>query len=323
MRPQIAPITIDQSFKLVVNGAVDVNEMDLFNARAFHDLHEPHALRSFHCALVDNASGVIQGTVNIHESAAGEMVSPFRGSFGGFGLVPRISLALADMDAFVGAVETMLATEGAERLSLVMPPLVYHPDETSTWIDVLLRRGFVISRHELSYGIEVTGDFVEGIDSGNRKRLHKCIREGLESVVLSRGEYESAYTVVAENRKKRGYSLSMSWETFREMADALPDRVVCVAVSRGPELIAAALCLRINAKALYVAHWGEIPGVEAWSPVTLLASRLFEYCRDSGIRLLDLGTANVDGVPNAGLIRYKKNLGCKESLKLTLDKRVA
>ena len=323
MRPQVAPITIDQNLKLVVNGAQDGNNLDLFNARAFHDLHAPHALRSFHCALADNASGVILGTINIHERSAGEMASPFRGSFGGFALVPDASRTLEEMDGFVGGVETMLAVEGAESLSVVVPPLVYHPDETSAWIDVLLRRGFVISRHELSYGIHVTGEFVDGIDSGNRKRLQKCIRDGLESVALAREEFEDAYTVVAENRRKRGYTLSMSWETFREMADALPERVACFAVRRGAEMIAAALCLRINAKALYVAHWGEIPGVEAWSPVTLLASSLFDYCRDSGIRLLDLGTANVDGVPNAGLIRYKKNLGCAESLKLTLDKRVA
>ena len=323
MRPRSEPMPIDDTFKLVVNGASDGNELDLFNTRRFHDLHEAAASRSYHCALANATANAILATVNFHERAPGDMASPFRGSFGGFARVPGASLSLAEMDAFVGAVESLLVRDGAERLSLVMPPLRYHLDDTSTWIDILLRRGFTVSRHELSYGIDVTGEFTDRIDSGNRKRLQKCIRDGLEATVLTRDEFARAYTVVAENRSKRGYVLSMSWETFAEMADALPDRVVCFAVQRETEMIAAALCLRMNAKALYVVHWGEIAGVEAWSPVTLLAAKLFEFCREAGIDLLDLGTANIEGVPNTGLIRYKKNLGCSESLKLTLEKRVA
>ncbi len=321
MRTRYAPCPIDENLELIVNGALDGTDLDLFNLRAFQDLHAPDALRSFHSALIDRRSGAVTATVHFHERSAGEMASPFRGSFGGFTVVPGAPLTIAEMVAFVGAVEAHLVTEGATRLSVVMPALAYHLPETSTWIDILLRRGFNVSRHELSYGINVVGEFVDRIDSGNRKRLQKCIRDGLMASSLPRSEFETAYRVVAENRSKRGYTLSMSWQTFVAMADALPDHVTCFAVKRGADPIAAALCLRINSHALYVAHWGEIAGVEAWSPVTFLASHLFEYCRAADIRLLDLGTANIDGAPNHGLIRYKKNLGCSESLKLTLDKR--
>jgi hypothetical protein len=50
---------------------------------------------------------------------------------------------------------------------------------------------------------------------------------------------------------------------------------------------------------------------------------LFEYCREAGMDLLDLGTANVNGAPNHGLMRYKKNLGSTESLKLTLARQLS
>jgi hypothetical protein len=97
--------------------------------------------------------------------------------------------------------------------------------KTSTWIDVLLRRGFAVSSHELSYGIEVHGPFTDRIDSGNRKRLQKCIRDGMTASILNRTDFKSAYDVVAENRSRKGYELSLSWDAFETMADAMPERV--------------------------------------------------------------------------------------------------
>ena len=320
MRVQYEPVAVDENHVLVVNGPDDGVDLDLFQMRGFQDLHAPDALRSFHFALVDHRTQSIVATSHFHEHVAGRLESPFRGSFGGPAIIPGRSLSPVEMEAYASATTDFLRNEGASTICVVMPPLSYHLHETSAWIDVLVRCGFAMASVELSFGIDVTGAFIDRIDSGNRKRLQKCIRDGFAAALLPSSEYETAYRVVAENRAKRGYRLSMSWQTFVAMSDALPDRVLCFAVLRGAEPVAAALCLRINDKALYVAHWGEVAGVEAWSPVTLLASGLFDYCVAAGISLLDLGTASVDGKPNHGLVRYKKNLGCSESLKVSLQR---
>jgi predicted N-acyltransferase len=179
-----------------------------------------------------------------------------------------------------------------------------------------------MSRHELSYAIDVSGAFAENIDYGNRKQLKKCEREGLTRGALDRSDYESAYEVIAENRRKKGHTPSMTWAALEEMCDRMPDRIRCFGVRRGPALIAAAICLVINARTLYVFYWGEIAGVEILSPVTFLAEHIFDYCLGEGIALLDLGTATLDGIPNHGLIRYKRHLGCRGSLKLTMSKAI-
>ena len=67
---------------------------------------------------------------------------------------------------------------------------------------------------------------------------------------------------------------------------------------------------------LYVFYWGEHPSVRHRSPVLLLAEALYEYARELGAKVLDIGTATVDSVPNQGLMDFKRQIGCQASLKV-------
>jgi predicted N-acyltransferase len=226
------------------------------------------------------------------------------------------------MHAFVDCAEGLLRDAGARQLSLVLPPLAYHLHETSAWVNVLLRAGFAVTRHELSYAIDVNRPFGDGIDRGNRKQLRKAEREGLVVADLAPHEYEAAYAVIVENRAKKGRTPSITWEGLQAMASGFPDAVRCFGARHGARLVAAAICLLVNPHVLYVFYWGEVAGAESSSPVTLVARHIHERCMAEGISLLDLGTATVLGVPDPGLVRYKRHLGCRESLKLTLAKDV-
>jgi predicted N-acyltransferase len=113
----------------------------------------------------------------------------------------------------------------------------------------------------------------------------------------------------------------MTWAALHAMIDALPTRVRCFGVHAADgTMIASAICLLVNPTTLYVFYWGEIAGVESLSPVTLLAQCLFDHCKANAISLLDLGTSTVKGAPNEGLLRYKRHLGARISLKLTMHK---
>ena len=47
----------------------------------------------------------------------------------------------------------------------------------------------------------------------------------------------------------------------------------------------------------------------------MISQRIYQYCLDKRFRLLDVGTSTVDGIPNHGLVRYKRKLKYSESLK--------
>lgn len=313
-------LAVDEEHLVTVNGDTTSDGLDLFNSIEFHNLHRPAALRAYYFVLRRRRSGIALGIVHFLEAEAGHFESPHRGSFGGFAIVPGADVSLALMEVFAACVEAFLLEQGARRITIVLPPLAYRPAETSGWINVLLRSGFSVARHELSYAIDVGGAFAEKIDYGNRKQLHKCERAGLTAYRLERTDYEKAYAVIEENRRKKGNAPSMTWAALQAMCDRMPERVRCFGVRLDDRLIAAAVCLLINARTLYVFYWGEIAGVETLSPVTFLANHIYDHCLIEGIALLDLGTATLNGIPNHGLIRYKKHLGCHESLKLTLAK---
>lgn len=320
MTPSGATLAIDDDLEVLVNDDSSDIEVDLFNTRTFYKLHRAGTARSFYFMLRRRRSGAALGAVHFHETDDGHFLSPHRGSFGGFSLVRGADEPLATLERFVAAVASFLSTMGARRITVVLPPLAYHPHESSAWVNVLLRSGFSLTRHELSYAIEVAGAFVDRIDYGNRKQLKKCARAGLVCNLLPRAEYEDAYGIISESRRKKGRVPSMTWSALREMCDRMPERIRCFGVRRDGLLIAAAVCLVVNSGVLYVFYWGEIAGVETLSPVTFLAQHVYEHCVGEQIALLDLGTSTVDGIPNRGLIRYKKHLGCTESLKLTLSR---
>ncbi len=112
----------------------------------------------------------------------------------------------------------------------------------------------------------------------------------------------------------------MEWGPLKDMAVALPESVLGFGCYQGGEMVASAVCIRVNSQILYIFYWGESPGFESWSPVSLLAQSIYDYAASSGYRLLDAGTATLSGEPNHGLISYKKALGFVESLKITLEK---
>ena len=88
-------------------------------------------------------------------------------------------------------------------------------------------------------------------------------------------------------------------------------------------MIAASICIAVDNAVFYVFYWGEIDGYQNPSPIPFLAQGLYCHCQENGFRLMDVGTATVEGNPNHGLIRFKRSLGLEESLKLTFSKSLA
>jgi hypothetical protein len=319
---EVERLWADDAHEIVVSqsaGALPrIDEVDLFNRPEFFALHAP-AFRWAGYFLARHATTLRPLAVcHVAETAPGQYRSPGRGSFGSVALLRDVELPV--VERLVEHMTRHLGTLGARSLALVLPPMEYHPADDAIVTNVLLRAGFTVSGHELNYALEVgAAPFVDGIDRGNRKRMNAAVREGLTFEILPAEQLADAYGVIAANRAKKGYPLSMSLDALQTMADRIPGAVRCFGVRNRGELIAAAICIVVNPVTLYVFYWGDVPGVESLSPVTPLAAGLYEYCQREGFRQLDIGTSTLAGVPNHGLIRYKKNLGCRPSLKLTLS----
>ena len=49
----------------------------------------------------------------------------------------------------------------------------------------------------------------------------------------------------------------------------------------------------------------------------MLVGKIYEYCQQNGIAVLDLGISSENGILNEGLFNFKKNLGSETSNKST------
>lgn len=293
---------------------------DLFNTEEYARLHAARfggiGVRSEHIRPGrDTPDGVFQAM----QIRPGVFASPGRGPYGGFDVSDDMDEAeLAD---FVATTETKLRSAGAQQVELVMPPFCYGPHSGPRCLAVLCRSGYRVTRQELNQAIVVTeASLAERGNYENRKRLNKAARAGLSVRHMDAIDYQAAYSVILENRLKKGRSLSMSWQDVQAMIVAFPQQVYMFGAQLEDRTIAAAICLAVNRRVLYVYAWGECEGAESVSPVSSIAAYVYKFAQQHGFALLDLGTSSVDGIVNPGLVRFKRSLGATTSLKLWMGK---
>ena len=292
----------------------------IFNTRQFFELHR--STKSFYFQLISGDPAQVLGVAHFSEVAPGHYRSPRRGTFGGFEF--REKLRMEVVEGVVAQVEQQLIDAGAEAIEILHPPASFNPPAAAVLYNILARRGYCIQPPELDYTLAINNeDFLERVEYNLQKRIKKCQRENIRGVEVEPLQHRRVYDVISANRAARGFSVSMTYDGIEQMVTTFPDRLVFFGVFAGSDMIASSICIRLSPTLLYVFYWGDLPGWQEYSPVSLLAMTIYDYACRNGCLQLDLGTSTIDGVPNYGLINFKRGMGCQESLKLTFIKRLA
>jgi len=302
-------------YRLAKNEFVEPTPDDLFQHRKFFELHAGGT--GFYFEWLKEGRSAAR--VHFTQIEPAVWRSPARGTYGGYHYAAE--LGLADLGAFCSEVEAALAKSGASKLEIVLAPAAHDQAAFANVTYLLLSSGWRIDRVDLNHSIEIDDrSLSERMSYGNRKRVRKAMREGLRADQLSLDSLPEVYRTLEINRAAKGYELSMTLPQLGQMAEMFPDRMLLFGLPDQGELAAAAVCLRVTTDVLYVFYWGDLPGYSKLSPVALLASRIYDFCGEAGIRILDVGTSTVGREPNDGLIHFKRGLGFSESLKLWLAK---
>lgn len=226
----------------------------------------------------------------------GKYLSPKHGTYCGFS-----GSSLADMEDIVRQID--------KPCRIKLAPSGHDQELFSLSVNTLLRNGFKIVEHELNYERAVIGTFEDALSKSNRKIYRNSIY--IDKPI----SIENAYRLIQESRKRKGRDLSMSLDQVEQMHKAIGFKVFSVGTPSG--YYGAALCLLVRPDILYVYAWGDGVGK---SPTVKLAGVVYDYCKSNAIRLMDIGTSTVNGIPDEGLIAFKRSLGFRESLKLTMER---
>jgi len=290
----------------------------LFSSREFFELHRDD--QSLYFRMQHRGRDV----AGFHFSRVRDDVwcSPPRGPFSS--VVWAEGVSGADLIDFIAVAEGCLAEAGARRLECQPPPVAHGAESFSSAMFAFVSRGWSVVGCEIDQFLDVDSrSMVERMDKGNQKRWRRCEAEGLSSGALDIACLPEVYSVIAENRASKSWQLSMSLDDVEQMARTC-QQTVRLFGTREPTgaLVASAICMRASDDALYVYAWGHLPTWSSRSPVAHLAASIYQYCSDSGIRILDVGTSTHSGVPSRGLLRFKDHLGFGQSAKIRLAKDV-
>ncbi len=271
--------------------------LSIFHTNEFFNLHNgSHYLQSGDTVL----------PVWIEDDIA---YSPLRGTFGGFGG----DVSLKDYEHLVD----QLLLLGCKEYRIKLAPSSHDQEAFALAFNVLSRAGFKVIGQELNYDQRIEDEI--NLSESNAKRLRKIERMQFAGFTAT---LEEAYPIIAENRARKGRPMSMTLESLQQMRNVISYSVICYQVIspfHGGG-VAAAICIEISKDIRYVFMWGDASEMESYSPIIMLADHIYFRATMDCKTLLDVGTSTEDGMPNYGLINFKRGLGFRESIKLTMGK---
>lgn len=287
----------------------------LFNKAAHRQLQAQNNWHTFH--ILNQKNKTVDGVIHFHLQN-GIAQSPFKATFGGFDLHEELEQEI--ILAFIIFVEEQLRELGATKIFIKLPLRIRNEKEFNLIESILIERGFQIANEEIGSILEVRSSFKEEIHRSEKKRLRKSINSHFKFDEVPIGELEYTYSFMLQCRQSKDYILSMSLQGIQDLAFEFPQDVVLFAVKDGNRIVAASICIRINAKMLYDFYHDHDAFYNSHSPIVLLVKGINDYCYEHSITLLDLGTTMINSDVNTTLLEFKLKLGGKRAVKYSFEK---
>jgi hypothetical protein len=257
----------------------------------------------------------------IYFSRSGNLLTSLdRSPFGSFVMTPDSQEA--DLYSLVEKMLLWSAKHGTTNLVIRSFPEIYQSPHNSLIRNVLVKSGFGVKYEDITQVIEVSAARSMKLNIHKQRRIRQAESLSFSFRQLPVDYLDEAYERIVESRESKGYPITMTLKDLKVMFRLFPDEYLLFGVFDQSKLIAAAVCIKVNSEILYCFYVGDALAYRHHSPVTLLTSKVFEYCRANHFKMLDLGMSTDKGILNKGLYAFKKSFGSIESRKLTFLKQL-
>jgi hypothetical protein len=309
-------IPFDEKYEININYFHTANGNHLFNEPEYFNIHT-NSPNDIYAQLVRQSDAKVFLTIAIYEIDTNIFSSPKHGTYGGLSLNEKIRFA--KVEKFMSSLSDFLKLKGGRALRIRCAPASHDLAWFSIMFNVLKRQGYILDAHEINFDLVVDKrSFIERIDYGNVKRIRKSIKNQFICEKTDHERFDEVYEVIKDSRERLGVSVSMSFSQLKKMLTLFPEKIHLFSVYRDStksSMVASAVCMTLTNSIMYVFYWGDRADVSTYSPIALLASKIYEFCQENGIIVLDVGISTIGSEPNYGLMQFKHNLGFSESLK--------
>ena len=271
--------------------------------------------------IVNNIKKRIEG--KIHFSLKDNIAySPYKSLFGSFEFSPRLHPGLlAEFWAFI---EQDLRSRNIEAVHITSYAECYSPRKVQMVKDMLEQAGFLLSLKATNHHIAISeNDLEQRMHPMEKKRLTKCQAAGFVFKEEASGQAGEIYDYLQQCRLEQGLHLSISKEQWQEYLTVFPQNYPFFSVRHGEEIMAATIAIRIHRHILYSFLPGSLKKYKHFSPTVMLNEGLYNYCRNLGIEMLDLGiSTEKNGKDQKSLIAFKERIGGEISYKYFFEKQL-
>lgn len=261
--------------------------------------------------LVGTLSGVVDG---------GRLECGHSAPFGGVDWVRADEAVGSMVDLLRGAISRAKET-GLREIRIRARPGYFGANEPACQF-ALLNLGARIDACELSLGLEpwrfeTAEHYATALDRSARKQLRQALAAGFDFVpAQTAGEWQQAFELLVETRRRRGARMRISLDYVMRLRDLFGPRIAMHRLRRDGDLAGAALVYRIAPAWDYVVAWGDDLAHRGKRAVNLIAYHLVREAMAQRVGVIDLGISSVDGVPDDGLIHFKRGIGAATGLRL-------
>jgi putative component of toxin-antitoxin plasmid stabilization module len=261
--------------------------------------------------LIGTFSGVIDG----HSLDCGHSAP-----FGGIDFPRRGESAGAVLDLLRSAGARAKAA-GVREMRVRARPGYYGPNETAVEF-AMLNLGATIEACELSLGIETwryrsLAEYEAALRSAARNRLRHGLRAAMAfGPAKGPSEWAECYELLDETRRRHGANLRISFDYVMHLRAVFQGRISMYRLTRGGELAGAALLYRIARDWNYVVAWGDDLRHRNYKVMNVMADQLVRAAIAQRVSVVDAGVSSIAGVPDDGLIQFKRSVGATTGLRL-------
>ena len=216
---------------------------------------------------------------------------------------------------FIKEVLVELKVSGVKKVIIKHWPQIYNPEPTPVLFTEL---GFILSEKNVNQHLLIKEDgFIKRIKKNEKKKLAQATNKRYHSRMLDSIDLQKTYNLIEETRQRKNYPVSMSYQDLYQSIVAMPDKYLLFGLFDCDHLIAASVSIRISKNILYNFYHADDYSYRSTSPLVMLVGKIYEYCQDNSIGILDLGISSENDILNEGLFVFKRNLGCEMSDKNT------
>ncbi|MCF0073414.1 GNAT family N-acetyltransferase [Dyadobacter sp. CY261] len=245
--------------------------------------------------------------------------SPPSAPFGG--LMPLSGCQLSQLTFLLTCVRQWIYHKGGSQLTIKTAPSCYDPAAHELCHHSYLATGFLpnhtYSNHYIPIGSK---DFRLIIEPPERRRLSKGKKFGLH-VTIKQGVCDPfTEELLRECYRVHEYTPSIPMERLACFMRPNPDDYLILTNWFQARPVATAIMVRVSDNVLYHFLSGYLPEFRTLSPSLMLFEAAYEFCRDNGMGILDLGISlDHHGQEKPSLARFKKHIGAKECVKIVYE----